>query len=173
MLLVGHSKLLVRLHEAGLGSCVSLHLSLFGGLFLLFDLLIKNHGISVWLQKIVVGPLLVLGSVCLVFLLLGCAIAIVFVAFLYRRGQGVMVDRVPGADLSEEALWLNGSVYAAIASLNGLTMGGGAEVQLNNRWSWKAEYRYTDYEDWDALDLGAVKLQNNIQSVRTTLAYHL
>ncbi|MFO1034330.1 MAG: outer membrane beta-barrel protein [Hyphomicrobiales bacterium] len=58
-------------------------------------------------------------------------------------------------------------------SLNGLTLGGGAEVQLNDRWSWKAEYRYTDYEDWDALDLGAVKLQNNIQSVRTTLAYHL
>lgn len=41
-------------------------------------------------------------------------------AFLYRRGQGITVDRAPGADLSEEALWLNGSVYAAVASLNGL-----------------------------------------------------
>ncbi len=41
-------------------------------------------------------------------------------AFLYRRGHGVTVHRAPGADLSEEALWLNGSVYAAVASLNGL-----------------------------------------------------
>jgi hypothetical protein len=40
--------------------------------------------------------------------------------FHYRRGQGITVDRGADADLSEESLWLNGSVYAAIASINGL-----------------------------------------------------
>jgi hypothetical protein len=49
----------------------AVRLLFFGGLFLLFQLLIKSEGISHWLQRIVVGPLLVLGSVCLVFLMLG------------------------------------------------------------------------------------------------------
>jgi hypothetical protein len=40
--------------------------------------------------------------------------------FHYRRGQGVTIERGPSFDESEESLWLNGSVYAAIASLNGL-----------------------------------------------------
>ena len=40
--------------------------------------------------------------------------------FLYRKGKGITVERGAGADPSEESLWLNGSVYAAIASLNGL-----------------------------------------------------
>jgi hypothetical protein len=40
--------------------------------------------------------------------------------FHYRKGEGVTVERGSDADLSEESLWLNGSVYAAIASLNGL-----------------------------------------------------
>jgi hypothetical protein len=40
--------------------------------------------------------------------------------FLYRKGEGITVERGDNADLSEESLWLNGSVYAAIASLNGL-----------------------------------------------------
>ena len=40
--------------------------------------------------------------------------------FHYRKGEGITVERGPGADISEEGLWLNGSVYAAIASLNGL-----------------------------------------------------
>ena len=40
--------------------------------------------------------------------------------FLYRKGDGVTVERGPHADVSEESLWLNGSVYAAVASLNGL-----------------------------------------------------
>lgn len=40
--------------------------------------------------------------------------------FYYRLGQGVTIERGPGADLGEESLWLNGSVYAAVASLNGL-----------------------------------------------------
>ena len=40
--------------------------------------------------------------------------------FLYCRGEGITVERGPGADISEESLWLDGSVYAAIASMNGL-----------------------------------------------------
>lgn len=40
--------------------------------------------------------------------------------FYYRMGQGIMVHRGADADTSEESLWLNGSVYAAIASMNGL-----------------------------------------------------
>ena len=40
--------------------------------------------------------------------------------FHYRIGEGVTIERGADADLSEESLWLNGSVYAAIASLNGL-----------------------------------------------------
>jgi hypothetical protein len=40
--------------------------------------------------------------------------------FHYRKGLGITIERGEGADLSEESLWLNGSVYAAIASLNAL-----------------------------------------------------
>ncbi|HVM21981.1 MAG TPA: hypothetical protein VM308_01595 [Sphingomicrobium sp.] len=40
--------------------------------------------------------------------------------FFYRKGGGLRIERGPGAQLDEEALWLNGSVYAAIASINGL-----------------------------------------------------
>lgn len=40
--------------------------------------------------------------------------------FHYRQGEGITVERGPGTDVSEEGLWLNGSVYAAVASLNGL-----------------------------------------------------
>lgn len=39
--------------------------------------------------------------------------------YFYRKGEGVTVERDPGADPAEEALWLNGSVYAAIASIHG------------------------------------------------------
>jgi hypothetical protein len=39
--------------------------------------------------------------------------------FFYRPG-GVTIERGTDADVSEEALWLDGSVYAAVASLNGL-----------------------------------------------------
>jgi hypothetical protein len=49
----------------------AVRLLLFGGLFLLFDLLLPYQGASSCLRNIVVGPLLVLGSVCLVFLSLG------------------------------------------------------------------------------------------------------
>ncbi len=40
--------------------------------------------------------------------------------FHYRKGDGITVDRGENADITEESLWLNGSVYSAIASLNGL-----------------------------------------------------
>ena len=40
--------------------------------------------------------------------------------FYYRPGQGVTIHRGADADVSEESLWLNGTVYAAIASMNGL-----------------------------------------------------
>ena len=40
--------------------------------------------------------------------------------FHYRKGAGVTVERGPDADIGEESLWLNGSVYSAIASMNGL-----------------------------------------------------
>ncbi|HEY6663457.1 MAG TPA: hypothetical protein VIZ66_11105, partial [Sphingomicrobium sp.] len=40
--------------------------------------------------------------------------------FHYRKGRGITIERGPDADLGEESLWLNGSVYSAIASLNGL-----------------------------------------------------
>ena len=41
-------------------------------------------------------------------------------AFHYSRGHGVTIERPPGSDSAEEELWLNGSVYAAIASILGL-----------------------------------------------------
>jgi hypothetical protein len=40
--------------------------------------------------------------------------------FYYRRGEGIRIFRGPDAKPDEESLWLNGSVYAAIASMNGL-----------------------------------------------------
>src|SRR5690349_13041743 len=40
--------------------------------------------------------------------------------FYYRKGEGVTVQRGSDADPGEEALWLNGSVYSAIASMNGM-----------------------------------------------------
>jgi hypothetical protein len=40
--------------------------------------------------------------------------------YFYAKGQGVTVERAPWADPLEEALWLAGSVYSAIASIHGL-----------------------------------------------------
>jgi hypothetical protein len=40
--------------------------------------------------------------------------------FHYRKGAGITIERGSRCDPSEESLWLNGSVYAAIACLNGL-----------------------------------------------------
>lgn len=39
--------------------------------------------------------------------------------YLYRPGEGITVERPDQADPDEELLWLNGSVYAAVACLNG------------------------------------------------------
>jgi hypothetical protein len=41
-------------------------------------------------------------------------------SYFYRRGEGITISRAPGADPSQEQLWLNGSVYCAVASINGL-----------------------------------------------------
>jgi hypothetical protein len=40
--------------------------------------------------------------------------------FHYCKGEGVTIERGANADISEESLWLNGSVCSAIASINGL-----------------------------------------------------
>lgn len=37
----------------------------------------------------------------------------------YRKGHGITVEREPQADPVEEGLWVNGSVYAAIAAIHG------------------------------------------------------
>lgn len=39
--------------------------------------------------------------------------------YFYQPGAGITIERPPGADPDEEALWLNGSVYAGVACLNG------------------------------------------------------
>ena len=40
--------------------------------------------------------------------------------YLYRKGQGVIASRPAGWSPAEDALWRNGSLYAAIACINGL-----------------------------------------------------
>lgn len=40
--------------------------------------------------------------------------------FYYAKSQGITVERGAGADPGEEGLWLNGTVYSAIAAINGL-----------------------------------------------------
>ena len=40
--------------------------------------------------------------------------------FFYRKGEGVIAERPAAFDPAEEYLWLNGSIYAAIACINGL-----------------------------------------------------
>ncbi len=41
--------------------------------------------------------------------------------FFYRKGEGVIIERPAGpSDPAEEYLWCNGSIYAAIACINGL-----------------------------------------------------
>lgn len=39
--------------------------------------------------------------------------------YLYRPGEGITIERPENADPDEEFLWLNGSVYAGVACLNG------------------------------------------------------
>jgi len=40
--------------------------------------------------------------------------------YFYRKGEGITICRDSAADASEEQLWLNGSVYSAVACINGL-----------------------------------------------------
>ena len=40
--------------------------------------------------------------------------------YFYRKGEGVTIFRSPAADPSDEQLWLNGSVYSAVACINDL-----------------------------------------------------
>jgi hypothetical protein len=40
--------------------------------------------------------------------------------YFYRKGEGITICRDSAADPSEEQLWLNGSVYSAVACINGL-----------------------------------------------------
>ncbi len=53
--------------------------------------------------------------------------------FYYRKGRGVTIERGDIADLSEESLWLNGSVYSAIASINGLVPIHASAVSIEGR----------------------------------------
>ena len=53
--------------------------------------------------------------------------------FLYRKGDGITVERGAKADLSEESLWLNGSVFAAVASMNGLLPIHASAVAIDGR----------------------------------------
>lgn len=39
--------------------------------------------------------------------------------YFYRKGEGITIEHVSNCDPRDEALWLNGSVYAAVASING------------------------------------------------------
>lgn len=41
-------------------------------------------------------------------------------AYFYRKGEGITASRPQGYSPSEDELWLNGSVYAAVACINGL-----------------------------------------------------
>jgi hypothetical protein len=40
--------------------------------------------------------------------------------YFYRKGEGITICRDSAVDASEEQLWLNGSVYSAVACINGL-----------------------------------------------------
>jgi hypothetical protein len=40
--------------------------------------------------------------------------------YFYSKGEGITICREADADVADEHLWLNGSVYSAVASINGL-----------------------------------------------------
>lgn len=42
------------------------------------------------------------------------------IRLLYRRGEGITVDAPPQTDPRDVSLWLNGTIYAAVAAINGL-----------------------------------------------------
>ena len=58
--------------------------------------------------------------------------------------------------------------------LDGLTVGAGMEVMLTDNLSWKTEYRYTDFEKVNIVDVGFASLDanSNVQSVRTVMSWH-
>lgn len=41
-------------------------------------------------------------------------------SYCYSKGEGITICREADADIADERLWLNGSVYSAVASINGL-----------------------------------------------------
>lgn len=51
----------------------------------------------------------------------------------YVPGQGVTIERPEGGDPDEETLWLNGSVYSAVACLNGFYPLHASAVALDGR----------------------------------------
>jgi hypothetical protein len=51
----------------------------------------------------------------------------------YRKGAGITVEREPQADPVEENLWVNGSVYAAIAAIHGYLPFHASAVVWNNQ----------------------------------------
>jgi hypothetical protein len=53
--------------------------------------------------------------------------------YYYKPGSGITIEKPDDADPDEEYLWLNGSVYAAIASLNGLYPVHASAVAHNGR----------------------------------------
>lgn len=53
--------------------------------------------------------------------------------FFYRKGEGITVERPAGSDPAEEFLWLNGSVHAAAACINGLYPIHASAVALGGR----------------------------------------
>jgi hypothetical protein len=53
--------------------------------------------------------------------------------YYYRKGQGITICRERATDASEEQLWLNGSVYSAVACINGLVPIHASAVAHNNK----------------------------------------
>lgn len=53
--------------------------------------------------------------------------------YLYQPGQGITIERPDQADPDEEILWLNGSVYAGVACLNGFLPLHASAVAHNGR----------------------------------------
>ena len=54
-------------------------------------------------------------------------------SFHYRKGEGVTISRETGASGSDEQLWLNGSVYSAVACINGLLPVHASAVAYNGK----------------------------------------
>lgn len=55
------------------------------------------------------------------------------IAVHYRRGEGLTLEAPPDADQRDVSLWLHGSVYAAVAAINGLLPIHASAVTWNGR----------------------------------------